>query len=255
VFPLLTKDNAVTELIKATYMAASQSGKRAMKGMHSEIHVVATVYLSIAPAEEATKQLREFLRDPRKEVSVSYRRLIREVAEFCPRAATTTRELALHCLENNQQNFICPYHAERDKHGNSNDESATAESPFQVTGTPYTREVNVVCEDNVQRKPGHLHCGCPEDAVLFDFYLWKWTKITSTTTGVTEGWKTQRLDPRARLFILTAWEQWTGLTVEHIFKGPQSDIEAEVERLTHQIEVFQVALADAQEKLARIGPT
>jgi hypothetical protein len=196
--------------------------------------------------------MREFLRDPgHKWVSHSNRRLIREVAEFCPRAATTTRELALHCLESNRRNFICPYHGERGKGGEKNDQTATEESPYQVTGTSYVREVNIFRGDDVERKPGHFHCGCPEDLVLFDFYLWKQTKITSTLTGVTEGWKDQRLDPRARLLVATAWEHWTGLTIDQMYRGDRTEIEAEVERLTTQVEVFQEALADAEEMLAQ----
>lgn len=163
----------------------------------------------------------------------------------------TNRELALHCLETNRRNFICLYHGERDKNGKTNDESVTEQSPYQVTGTPYARAVKGVREDDVEPQPGHLHCGCPEDVVLLDFYLWKHTKITSPVNGVTEGWKDQHLDPRARLLMATAWQDWTGLTVDQIYKGDQSDTEAEVERLQYQVEVIQTALVDAEEKLTQ----
>jgi hypothetical protein len=195
------------------------------------------------------KQIWEFLRNPKeRKVEFKLRRLIREVQEFCPKAATTTRELALHCLETNRGNLICPYHGERGKDGKTNDESVTEASPHLVTGTPYIRSVKGRGGGENAHHDGHLHCGCPEDAVLLDFFLWKETEISSPVHDFTEGWKDQRLDPRARLLVATAWEQWTGLTVYDMYRGKSNYFDAEVARLKYQVGSLQEALTEAEQK-------
>ena len=125
------------------------------------------------------------------------------------------------------------------------------ESPYKVTGTTYIRNVNSLRVNGIQPQPGHLHCGCPEDPVLFAFYLWKQTKITSPLSNVTEGWGDQQLDPWARMLMATAWQEWTGLTIDQMYREDKSGTEAEIERLKYQIEVFQESLAKAEEKLGR----
>jgi hypothetical protein len=143
-----------------------------------------------------------YIKNPAKNpLSDDERHLILSVPELGRRASFHTRELALHVIESNRGNLICPYHKEKDKGGHIHDSTTTKQSRYQVTGTPYDRVINVRKDPTCIRRKGILDCGCAEDDVLLDFYWWKTLTVTSASSKIKEGWRSQRLDPRARLFM------------------------------------------------------
>jgi hypothetical protein len=151
----------------------------------------------------------------------------------------------------NRGNVICPYHKEKDKQGLVQDTTVTEDSPYQVTGTPFDRMIDLKKNVERTRRKGILDCGCTEDDVLLDFYWWKEMTVTSVSTGAEETWKHQRLDPRARLFMKHEWEYISGITVNDIYKRNMKHSEFEVHRCTVQIKALQERLKEAKAKLLK----
>jgi hypothetical protein len=119
---------------------------------------------------------------------------------------------------------------------------------FQVMGVPYRKNIGVKDEldDSSPAAPnppaGFMNCGCSEEAVLFEFFFWKTWTITSPSTGVTEGWSDQVLDPRARLFVVTAFKAATKLSLDDLYKKGLTDraykralLTIQIERLTREL--------------------
>jgi hypothetical protein len=209
--------------------------------------------MSFSGAVEAA--VKRYLEEPdRITIPYKWRRLIREIQEVCPKAANTTRQLALHCLETNRGNRICPYHGEKDKGGTLCDITTTEKSPHRVTGTPFERQVNNKRLNKTYERRKHiLDCGCTEDDALLDFYWWKQITVISPSTKVEEGWKEQRLDPRARSFMKSEWEYISGLTVNDIYTNGKSQLQFEATRYARQIKLLQRNLETAKKELSAPG--
>lgn len=181
------------------------------------------------------------------------RQWIREIPGLAVLAACTNRRVALHIMQTVRSNLICPYHHERDKSGRYYDgmpktrkvakSGKFVKAKFVVTGTPHRRRVNSGKAGVAVfgRRPKYFHCGCEEDHVLADFYWWKTGSLTSPTTGQTEGWETQRLDPRARALVFNQWKESLALKSidEEIYSGarwnPRLAAEADVRVLDAKI--------------------
>lgn len=150
----------------------------------------------------------------------------------------------MHCLESRKHNFVCPYHAEKDKKSQTNDIDRTDKCRFQVTGTPFTSTTNRGADD--ERREGILDCGCSADDVLLDFYWWKMTVATSISTNVEEGWGRERLKPRSRLFMKSEWEYISGLTVDDIYRKKMKSWDYEIHRCTLQIAALEKNIESAK---------
>lgn len=92
-------------------------------------------------------------------------------------------------------------------------------------------------QERIIRPAGHLHCGCNEDVVLTDFYFWKTWVLTSDVTGtqVSEGMRDDRLKPRHRAFVVKAFNDMTGLTIDDLYSRKRSEKAHEIAKLTTQI--------------------
>ena len=165
------------------------------------------------------------------------RRLIRENQAVAPEAATTSRELALECFTTLPMNVICPYHQKSDKSGKTVDGGDGLK--FVLNGVPRPRKtVPPAIAQKLKKKAsalykrsgqfrdprlreGFLHCGCPIDEVLMDFYFWKTWSISGVADGkeVTESLGEQRLTPRTRAFVVKAFEEATCLTIDDLYSG------------------------------------
>ena len=165
------------------------------------------------------------------------RRLIRENQAVTPEAATTSRELALECFTTLPMNVICPYHQKSDKSGKTVDGGDGLK--FVLNGVPRPRKtVPPAIAQKLKKKAsalykrsgqfrdprlreGFLHCGCPIDEVLMDFYFWKTWSISGVADGkeVTESLGEQRLTPRTRAFVVKAFEEATCLTIDDLYSG------------------------------------
>jgi len=87
----------------------------------------------------------------------------------------------------------------------------------------------------LEQRKDFLTCGCPTDVALLDLYLWKtWT--VSNNTGQSEGLRSQRIDPRTRLFIAEAYRTHAGLTVDDLYTKGQKEPEVTKRRLHAQIQ-------------------
>lgn len=184
--------------------------------------------------------------------------MIREIAEFCVPACQTTRELALHVLENKYHNLFCIFHQTLDKAGRIHDRSG--KTPFLVTGTPFSRLANEKprklhpVQPLVERRPGYMHCGCAEDEALLEFYWWKLAEATSPTTDETEGWLDHRkMDPRTRTLIFGFFTAWTHMEVDDIYVGYpiKGTFNARMKRYDQKIARLQVAKAEEKREEER----
>jgi hypothetical protein len=207
---------------------------------------------------DAEQSVEKYLIDPTHIVPFNERRLIRHVQEVCPWSAEISRGLSLHIFTTKRGNVLCGHHGEKDKGGLICDLGTTDESRYRVTGTPFARSIappknskkGVVA--NVKKpedREGIMDCGCLQDDVFLDFYWWKLGVVTSLSTGVMEGWRDQRLDPRARAFMVQEWKTSTGLEVNDIYTNNKHELVAEVKRLTKQINTLNSKLEEKKKEL------
>lgn len=177
----------------------------------------------------------------RVQIPLSIRNRIRCVQDYLIEAATTNREMALHCLTTRSGNTMCRYHQGITKKSQPKDGDNTGEiiGEYLVTGIPGARILHPKIPE-----PGMLNCGCDEDEVLTDFFFWKTWTITSRKTGKTEGWKEQCLDPRARAFVVQAFRDATGLRVDDLYRHNRTADEQRKFELEKELAIIQKALLE-----------
>lgn len=157
--------------------------------------------------------------DPANEIRPGLRVYFREISEFLPESSYITKELALHCLTTRYYNTFCIYHCYHDKRGTINDENPPAS--HQLTGVPWVRDANPKNRPAgtplITRDPKVLHCGCYEDDALWDFFWWKTGILGSPASETKENWKSTRLEPRARGFMVQFVQNMTCLEIDDIY--------------------------------------
>ncbi|KAF8079000.1 hypothetical protein FPV67DRAFT_1444205 [Lyophyllum atratum] len=203
---------------------------------------------------KARKEFRLFLKKGTP-VGSGLRRMIRENQWLLPESATISRELALHILGSTHANTQCLFHRETKAEG----KKGGFTKGIVLTGTPGPR---LVKSKNMPRPKapaeGLLHCGCEEDKALLDFIFWKTWKATYTSSykkSYTEGLATQRLEPRSRMFMVHAVEEYSGLKLDDFYTGPgnaEDDDEAEFPNFfgpEHQRKMVRSSLIVLMERL------
>ncbi|KAF8495639.1 hypothetical protein JB92DRAFT_3126433 [Gautieria morchelliformis] len=159
------------------------------------------------------------------------RQLACPVQGFLPEAALTSREVSLAFLTTSHGNVLCPLHGKYAK-------KRTFSKGGGATGIPH--------ED------GYCHCGCEEDAVLFEFAMWKrWRVVTGASDEAQtlgESLRGQVMDPRMRLFVKTAYERDTGLELEDWWAGTHTQAEAVHARYHKVIEYYEGKLTSLSEQ-------
>jgi hypothetical protein len=217
--------------------------------------------LAIAEGEKA---LDKFLDDIKKggrkaekaAISPKIRSMIRNIQPFVPRAATTNRDLARHCLLTTSKNYLCSHHQAKAKRAPITDGENKKLGGYAVTGVPHSRIVNPKLTkpgdasktgdeiDGTTKTPakGYLHCGCKEDDVLAEFYFWKTWTVTSPTTGVTEGWLDQGFDPRARVFVVSAIKDIAKLNIDDLYTNGLDD-------RTHKKKLLELQISRMEQEL------
>lgn len=195
---------------------------------------------------EGKEALLEFVRSQksglrRVPIPLSVRARIRCVQSYLIEAATTNREMSLHCLTTREGNIMCRYHQGITKKSQAKDGDNTGDKigEFAVTGIPGPR----ILFPNIPKK-GMLNCGCDEEEVLTDFFFWKTWTITSPATKKTEGWKEQCLDPRARSFVVQAFQQQSGLKVDDLYRQNRTADEQRKFELEKELAIIQELLAE-----------
>ena len=185
--------------------------------------------------------LNAFLQSPSNtKIPAWLQKVVKDYQWFLPRAATSTRELALEILKTTQGNQFCVWHHKHDKGGKNHD---SADGPYKVMGTPFPRLSDKMLKklttsersQLLEQRKGFLTSGCPMDVALLDLYLWKtWT--ASNNTGQSEGLSNQRIDPRTRLFIAEAYRTHAGLVVDDLYTKGQKEPDVIKRRLHAQIQ-------------------
>ena len=170
------------------------------------------------------KGVNMFIRSPGDtELHPVTRAAIRTHQSIAPTAATTFRSLALDILTTNRDNILCPYHQEMDKRHQVWDGAPDAK--YKINGVPMPRLVadtkkEARTKPSMERlKQGFLHCGCPTDAALWDFYFWKSLTLSAMVNGEEVTESVPRWTPRERAFILEIFRKYTFLTIDDLYSG------------------------------------
>jgi hypothetical protein len=157
-------------------------------------------------------------------------RMARVDPTYLPKAAMTSRALALHFITSGKGNIQCGYHSYRNKSCYNRD--GWGKPGAKIHGVPGKRRVT-----NSRGKAGEkasgkstvppsmldfAHCGCRIDDCLLEFFLSKLLVIS----GRVEGKRVKEnmfgcydyQPPRARSFMHEAFWSFTGpLTLDHIY--------------------------------------
>ncbi|KAF8880855.1 hypothetical protein BD779DRAFT_1675711 [Infundibulicybe gibba] len=192
------------------------------------------------PAERKEKLLGKgnaaldrFLSNPRRGIPPEVRKMIRENQSFLPRAAYTSREMALECLRTNRNNRFCLYHHRTDRRGRAKD----GQGKYKLNGVPMQRAASFRKSDGVPAPKGHLHCSCEIDVALADFIHWKTWKVTGKVDGeeFTESLQDQQLQPRERLFVVKNFEKATNLKLGDLYWGNKNERQFEKRKMEKQV--------------------
>ena len=185
--------------------------------------------------DKILSEVNDFIRSPHiSKLSVGTRSAIRTHQALAPAAATTFRGLALDVLTTNRGNVLCPYHQEMDKRG-------ATDSKYLVNGVPQPRMVAdkkktaKSAEHKKRLEEGFLHCGCPMDAALWDFFFWKSLTLTATINDQEVTEHVSRWTPRDRAFFLKIFEQYTFLKIDDLYTRNRSPDQHEERRVLIQL--------------------
>ena len=114
---------------------------------------------------------------------------------------------------------------------------------YKVTGVPYARRIAARGQVPIKMPDGILHCGCPEDEALLDFFWFKSGKITSQYNDLTEGWLKEVAEPRPHAFTTALFREMSAMTINDLYlynaNGKRQDLEF---RLKRQIARLQTRL-------------
>ncbi|KAF8059615.1 hypothetical protein FPV67DRAFT_1453986 [Lyophyllum atratum] len=224
------------EIIDTVQKPSKTKPKKKKKAIMEKIDRPGNTYEELSDEERdklpgvVRREFRAFLGQDKTVVSGTYRRMIRENQELLPEAATISRKLALHILTTTHGNSQCLYHHKTKTEGKPN-------GPYLLSGTPGPRVTKSKTNpDPPPPAPGLLHCGCEMDVALMDFIFWKTWKVMFASPNrpdmapIWEGMSSQMFEPRARMFIVNAFRNYTGLTLDKLYTGPgDTDVDESAE--------------------------
>jgi hypothetical protein len=188
----------------------------------------------------------EFVKDPtRGEIPVHIRRAAREIQDFLPETATTSREVALHVLTSSQDGLSCLYHYWCDRDFKAREKGLDSTGELSLTG------VTGVFRKSGDKGPataGHLRCGCETEASLMYFIWWKtWT--LRGPDGMVEAMAPNQLNPRARGVVVQAMEKVTGINASNMYPNEEADYN--YEGLVHKRALLRIQLKHVLEGLKK----
>jgi hypothetical protein len=169
---------------------------------------------------------------------------IRNIQPFMPVAATTSRLLARHYFLTLNGNYLCRHHQAKAKRTPVIDGGNQTVGGFAVTGVPHARMINTM-QTKATPADGYFNCGCSEDEVLMDFFFWKTWTITSPTTGTTEGWMDQMLDPRACVLVASTYKNSMKLGINNLYTVGFTT-------KAHKRHLLELQIARLKEELTRL---
>lgn len=169
-------------------------------------------------AENAEDAVDKFLNHPKRKsnrIPSQLRRLMRMVAEVVPRCATTSKELALHILTTQRGKMSCRFHdIKRGTKG-----AKEVDRLGCIVGVAYTKFTG-----SAEPTAGFLHCGCDENAALWEFFWFKTWTIASQNPNIKsfEGMRPEAndvLNARQRAFFSQAYVVGTLLHIDDIYSA------------------------------------
>ncbi|TFK44059.1 hypothetical protein BDQ12DRAFT_717248 [Crucibulum laeve] len=127
--------------------------------------------------EQINAAIVHFMRD-KTPLTSHLKNFIRCVQELAPEASWLSRDLAKHIFNTSQKHYICRFHHIR----------RSAKGPGMYIDGMRAMVEGIAFKRNTAAKPpaGFWHCGCDEDAALFEFFMWKRWKIRSTNPRFTK---------------------------------------------------------------------
>ncbi|KAJ7871228.1 hypothetical protein B0H14DRAFT_3439677 [Mycena olivaceomarginata] len=154
--------------------------------------------------EKADLAVTNFLKSPTRKanrIPPKLRRLMRLVAEVVPRCATTSKELALHILTTQQGKIHCRFHEIK----------------------PYSKAA-------VPAGSGFLHCGCDEQAALWELFWFKTWTVASRNPKYTGFDRMGRdandvLTARQRAFFSQAYSTGTLLQINDMYSATYDSVD------------------------------
>ncbi|KAF8509584.1 hypothetical protein JB92DRAFT_2945839 [Gautieria morchelliformis] len=133
---------------------------------------------------------------------------------FLPEAALTSREVSRAFLTTRHGNLMCQLHGKFAKKRVNIPEGSQG---YWITGMDINgRSMGKTSKQAVPRGEGFCHCGCDEDAVLFEFAMWKRWRVlvpgNAPGAYLAESLRGQVMDPdctylsRLRMSGTQAWD-------------------------------------------------
>ncbi|KAF8532449.1 hypothetical protein JB92DRAFT_3221934 [Gautieria morchelliformis] len=172
------------------------------------------------------------------------------IQAFLPEAVLMSCEVSRAFLTTRHGNLMCQLHGKFAKKRVNIPEGSRG---HWITGM----DINGRCmgkssKQAIPRGEGFCHCGCDEDAVLFEFAMWKrWRVLVpgdAPGAYLAESLRGQVMDPRMHIFVKAAYERDTGLGLSDWWAESQSQREA-----AHAW--YEKAVRHFQEKLRNLDTT
>lgn len=137
-----------------------------------------------------------------------------EIQEFLPDCAGVTRELALHMHKSQWNNYSCRYH-HRFRNRREHDFVGST-----YTGVGFARKADLKSKKEIPAEPGHMHCGCAIDDVLFEFYLWKNSQLSSSNPKLSKDMfvlgDSDNISPQFRGYMIQMIYTYSGVRLNDV---------------------------------------
>ena len=146
-----------------------------------------------------------------KNIKFAIRRKARENVNYFPESGFTSADLSKCLFQSKNSQTLCEYHRK------SKDTAYKSDTLIEFHGMGFRGESVKNAPDVRDPRPNHLHCGCPIDEVVLEYFLWKTTRVRSSNPAVGTDFARsglERLKPSTRAFWNKSIRDFTGLTTE-----------------------------------------
>lgn len=151
-----------------------------------------------------------------KAVTSSTRRNCKIYSEFLPEAAIVSEEFATTIHRTTKNNLICRYHGLKNRTRVTPD---GVDCATNYVGVAYPPTIGNSKGESQIPEENHGNCGCPMDAVLYEFYIFKTTKLVSSNPKMARYsfHYSDPIHPTIRGVLYHSFMQMTGLRIGDLF--------------------------------------
>jgi len=142
------------------------------------------------------------------EINFKFRRKARENVKYFPESSYTSADLAKAIFQSRNSQTLCEYHRK------SKESTYKTDTIKEFTGMGFQGESVKFAADVGQAHPNHLHCGCPIDEVLLEYFFWKTLRVRSSNPDIDQEYAMtglEKLKPCTRVFWNKSVRDLTGL--------------------------------------------